>query len=155
MFSKFLSKRRTILYGTPAIVLVISTVYLLLPPQLKLSYVLDDIHLVETEPQGTWSNSTCTQCGCKLERMVIDPVDSHISDESWRFAAYCRQEDVFWVYDFPGGIGYARWYGPFNAHWKLTNTVAFTIVVISGVAIVLLAIRDRGLMKRYLVWRRS
>jgi len=149
MFSKFLSKRRIILYGTPAIVLVISTVYLLLPPQLKLSYVLDDIHLAETEPQGTWSNLTCPQCGSQLEEIGIKP--SHKVDAAWRYAYYCRQEDVFWVFDFLGGIGYARWYGPFNAHWKLTNTVAFTIVVISGVAIVVLTIRDRGLVKRYLV----
>lgn len=149
-FVRKLGKKRLVLYGILTAVLVFSTVYLLLPPQTKLSYVLDDAHLAEAEPQGTWSNMTCPQCGSKLERIVIDPADPQIMDEPWRYAAYCRQEDIFWVAEMPG-FYFAGWYGPFNAHWKLTNAVAFTIVIICGVAIVLLVIRDRGLMKRYLV----
>ncbi len=149
MFPMLSSKKRILLYGIPTLALVISTVYLLLPSQLKLSYVLDDVYLAETEPQGTWSNLTCPQCGSQLEEIGIRP--SHKVDEAWRYVYYCRQEDIFWVWDFPGGIGSPSWYGPFNAHWKLTNAVAFTIVIICGVAIVLLAIRDRSLMKRHLV----
>ena len=127
----------------------ISTVYLLFPHQLKLSYVIDDAHLSEVDLQGTWSNMTCPQCGSQLEGIVIDPDDPQMIDEAWRFAYYCRQEDIFWVCNFPGGISSPRWYGPFNAYWKSTNPVAISIVIISGVALVLLAIRDKGLMKGY------
>lgn len=146
-----IGKKKILLYGILTVVLVVSMAYLLLPPRLKLSYVIDEAHLAKTEPQGTWSNMTCPQCGSQLEEIVIIPADPQIMDKPWRVACYCRQEDIFWVYDFPGGISYSRWYGPFDAHLRLTNAVAISIVIISGVALVLLAIRDRGLMKRYLI----
>jgi len=149
IFPMLLDKKRILLYGIPAIILVISTAYLLLPPQLKLSYVVDGTHLAEAEPQGTWSNMTCPQCGSQLERIVIDPDDPQMIDDAWRYAAYCRQEDLFWVADMPG-FYFAGWYGPFDAHlFGLKNTVAMYIVVISGVSLILLAIRDKGLMKRF------
>ena len=143
-----LDKKRILLYGVPTVVLTISALYLLLPPQLKLSYVIDDAHLAEASPQGTWSNMTCPQCMSQLERIVLDPPDPLMTDEPWRYAYYCRQEDIFWVADMPG-MYFAGWYGPFKANLRLTNTVAVCLVIISGVALVLLAIRDKGLMKRY------
>ena len=143
-----LGKKKMLLYGILAAVLVISTAYLLLPPQLKLFYVLDDAHLAEAKPQGIGSNMTCPQCGSQLERIVIDPSDPRMADEPWRYAYYCREEDVFWVADMPG-LYFAGWYGPFDAHlFGLRNTVAMYLVIISGVALILLAIRDKGLMKR-------
>jgi len=147
-FSMLLDKKRILLYGTLAIILVISTAYLLLPPQLKLSYVVDDAHLAEVEPQGTWSNMTCPQCGSQLERIVIDP-DSQMPDDAWRYAYYCRREDIFWIADCPG-FYFAGWYGPFDAHLRLTNTVAIGLVIVSGVALILLAIREKVLVKTYL-----
>ena len=102
IFPMLLGKKRILLYGIPAVVLVISTAYLLLPPQLKLFYVLDDAHLAEAEPQGTFSNMTCPQCGSQLESIVIDPQDPQAIDEPWRTAVYCTQEDIFWVEDMPG-----------------------------------------------------
>lgn len=140
-------KKRVFLYGLPSMVLAISAFYLLLPPQLKLSYALHDTHLAETEPEGTWENMTCPQCGSKLEAIVIDPDDPQMQDEPWRFAYYCRQEDMFWIADMPG-FYFAGWYGPFDAHWRLTNTVAVIISIISVIALFLLALKDIGLMKR-------
>jgi len=142
IFPMLIGKKKMLLYGILTAVLVISTAYLLFPPQLKLFYVIDDAHLSEVEPQGTWSNLTCPLCGSQVEEIVIDP--SGKLGDPWRYAYYCRQENVFWVWDFPGGMSSPRWYGPFNAYWKLTNAVAFGIVVISGVALFLLVIRDKA-----------
>jgi len=141
-------KKRVLIYALPSIILVASAFYLLLPPQLKLSYVLDAAHLAEKDPEGTWGNMTCPQCGSELERIILDPDDPQMQDEPWRFAYYCRQEDIFWVADMPGWY-FAGWYGPFNAFWKIRNTTAISIIIISGVGLVLVAIMDRGLMKRY------
>lgn len=141
------SKKRILSYGIVTAVLVISTAYLLLPPQLKLSYVLDDAHLAEVEPQGTWRNMTCPQCESQLEEIVMLRSDTPIQklDSPWRYACYCRYEDIFWVFDFPGGVSFPRWYGPFNAYWKLTNIVASSLVTISCVALVLLVTKEKRL----------
>ncbi len=147
-FWMLLDKKRISLYGIPAIILVISTAYLLLPPQLRLSYDLDDSHRAEVEPQGTWSNMTCPQCGSQLERIVIDP-DSQRPDDAWRYAYYCRRADIFWIADCPG-FYFAGWYGPFDAQLRLKNTVAIGLAIVSGVALVLLAFRDKVLAKTYL-----
>jgi len=141
----FERKTRILLYGIPTLVLVISTAYLSLPPQLKLFYFLDEAHLAEVEPNGTWLNLTCPVCGSRLEGIVIDPSDK--VDGASRYVYYCANEDAFWVWYFPGGMGYARWYGPFSAYWKLTNAVATGTVIISCVALVLLAVRDKNLEK--------
>jgi hypothetical protein len=142
------SKRTILLYGTLTAFLVFSIVYLILPPQLKLSYLIGYPHLAKAEPQGTWVNMTCPQCEFQLEGIVIY-TSQHI-DAPWRVAFYCRHEDIFWIYDFPGGIGYARWYGPFKAYWKITSTAAISVTIISGVTIVSMIIRDKGSVKRYL-----
>jgi len=135
------SKKIILFYGLLTAVIAISMSYLLLPPQLKLSYVLDDAHLAETEPQGWWGHMICPQCGSTLERIVIIEMEQQCCDFPWRDAYYCRQEDIFWVADCPG-IVFAGWYGPFNAYWKLPKIVASSSIIISGVALVLLAMRD-------------
>jgi len=137
-------KKRKLTYGVLVSVLVISAAYLLFPPQLKLSYVIDDAHVAHAEPQGTWDGMICPQCGSRLERIVIYSDDPQMEDEALRFAYYCRHEDVFWVWNFPGGISSSSWYGPFDAYWKLTNTVATGIVIFSCVALVLLVVRSKG-----------
>lgn len=144
MLPMLMGKKRIILYGVLAVVLVVSAAYLLLPNQLKLSYVIDDAHLSEVEPQGTWANMTCPQCGSKLEEIVIG-----IYIDAGSFAYYCREEDIFWVCFSSTNFNVTRWYGPFNAYWKLTNAVAISGVIISGVALVLLAIKDKDLIRGY------
>lgn len=140
-------KKRILLYGVLTAALVIYMAYLLFPPQRKLFYIIDDDHFTEAQPQGTWSNMTCPQCGSQLEQIVIDPADPQKCDDSWRFAYYCREEDLFWVADMPG-IFFAGWYGPFDAHLRLTNAIAIFILISSGAALVLLFIGDKGLSKR-------
>jgi hypothetical protein len=132
-------KRTILLYGTLAAFLVLSVVYLLLPSRLKLSYVIDSVHVAKMEPQGTWVSMTCPQCGSQLERIVI--YTSEYTDAAWRFAFYCGQEDVFWVYDFPGGTSESRVYGPFNAYWKITDAAAIGIIIICSVTLVLMIAR--------------
>jgi hypothetical protein len=143
---KRISQRRMLFYGTFTTFIVLSTVYLLLPSQLKLSYIIDNTHIAKIEPQGTWLNMTCPQCKSKLEKIGI--YTSEDTDAAWRVAFYCRQDDIFWVYDFPGGISESRWYGPFSAYWKITDTAAIGIIIISSVIIVLMVTRDKGYMKR-------
>jgi len=139
-------KKRMLLYSTFITLLVLSTVYLLLPPQLKLSYIIDDTHIVKIEPKGTWLNITCPQCKSQMEKIVI--YTSEHTDAALRFAFYCRQDDIFWVYDFPGGISESRWYGPFNAYWKITNTTDVCIIIISSFIIVLMVIKDKSNIKK-------
>jgi len=149
-FQMLWGRKRILLYGLLVAVLLISIIYLLLPSGLKLFYVLDTAYLAETEPQGTIRNMTCPQCGLQLERIVIDPSEPQIMDEPWRDAYYCVGEDIFWVADCPG-LFFAGWYGPFDAHFfGLRDTIAGGLVIISGVVLVVLAMRDRGLMKRKL-----
>jgi len=50
-------------------------------------------------------------------------------------------EDIFWIHDYPGGIGEARWYGPFKGHLKWTNSLTICGATISGIALVLIALR--------------
>lgn len=123
-------------------IIVVSALYLLLPPRLKLFYNLDAAHLAEKDPSGTWGNMTCPQCGSQLEGIILDPDDPQMLDEPWRFAYYCRQEDIFWVADMPGWY-FAGWYGPFDAYWKTRNTAATSFLIISGIALVLVAIKDQ------------
>jgi len=136
-----LSRKRILSYGILTVVFIISMSYLILPSQLKLFYVIDDAHRAEAEPQGTWPNMTCPQCGSQLEQIVIVPPKPQTVDTPWRYAYYCRHEEEFWVADMPG-LYFAGWYGPFDAHWRLTNTVATSILIISGATLVLLAIKQ-------------
>jgi len=89
---------------------------------------------------------TCPQCKSPLEKIVI--YTSEHTDAAWRFAFYCRQDDIFWVYDFPGGISESRWYGPFNAYWKITNATDIGIIIISCLIIVVMVNRDKRYMKK-------
>jgi len=146
-FSMLVGKKRILLYGIPALIFVIAIAFLLFPAQLKLFYVLDEVHRARVEPTGTWVNMTCPECGRQLERIVIDPDNPLMADDAWRYAYYCGQEDIFWVADCAGWY-FVGWYGPFNAFWKLTNTTAISIVIISGVTLVLLGVSHKGSMKR-------
>jgi len=142
-----LGSKRIFLYAVLSVVLVGSTTYLLFPPQLKLFYVIDSDYLSEVEPHGTWSNTTCPQCGSQLKRIVLDPDNPQIMDDARMFAYYCRKEDMFWIADTPG-FDFAEWYGPFDANLRLTNTVAMCLVIISSIALGLLAIKDKGQIKK-------
>jgi hypothetical protein len=134
--------KKTLLYGALTVFLVLSMVYVLLPARLKLFYVIDDTYIAKVGPQGTLVNMTCPLCKSQLEEIVIY-TSQHI-DGGWRYAFYCRQEDIFWVYDFAGGISYPTWYGPFSAYWKITDTAAISIAIISSVILVLMVTRDKG-----------
>jgi len=147
--SMLIGGKSKLLSGILAVVLVTSIACLLFPSKLKISYAIDGVHLAEAEPQGTWENMICPQCGSRLERIVIDPDDPQIEDDAWRFACYCRHEDIFWVSDFPGGISPPKWHGPFDAHWRLTNVFATAILIISGVALVFSAMKGSKIMGRH------
>jgi len=138
----FVGMKRILLHSVLALVSVISIAFLILPTHLKLYYVLDRAHQAKVKPKGTWLNMTCPQCGRQLEQIVINPDNPLTADEAWRYAYYCRQEGIFWVADCPGWY-FAGWYGPFNSYWKLANTVAIIIVILSGAAFVLSVIRDK------------
>jgi hypothetical protein len=144
-----MKRRKIIVYVTLASFLVVSVAYLIFPPHLKLVYVLDSSHLARVEPQGNWSSMICPLCGSKLEQIVVDSDEPQTTDEAWRYAYYCKQEDLFWVINFPGGISSAQWYGPFNAYWKLANAVAISISIISGATIFLLAIRRKAISNEF------
>lgn len=137
-----MKKRKTVVYVTLISFLVASAVYLVSPPQLKLFYVLDYLHLSRVNPQSARPpNLVCPLCGSTLDRIVIDPEDPRMADEGWQYAYYCSREDLFWVLYFPGGMSSAQWYGPFNAYWKLTNAIAMLVFAICCVTIFLLAVR--------------
>jgi hypothetical protein len=87
-------KKKMLLYSTFITFLFLSMVYPLLPSRLKLSYLIDNTHVAEKEPQGTWLNMTCPQCKSPLEKIVI--YNSEHTDAAWRFAFYCRRDDIFW-----------------------------------------------------------
>lgn len=139
-----MKRRRILVYVILGSLLVGSMAYLLSPPQLKLLYVLDYLHLSRVNPQSMLDGPglVCPLCGSILDRIVIDPDDPRMIDEGWRFAYYCSNEDIFWVMDFPGGMALAQWYGPFNAYWKLTNAIATLIFAICCVIIFILAMRQ-------------
>lgn len=109
IFQMVLGSKRIFLYGVLSVVLVGSTTYLLFPPQLKLFYVINSDHLSEVEPHGTWLNMTCPQCGSQLKRVVLDPDNPQIMDDTWMFAYHCRKEEMFWIADTPG-FDFAEWY---------------------------------------------
>lgn len=143
-----LGKNRKLRYGIPITVLVLSTVYLLLPSGLKLSYVLDDAHLTDVIPQVTQSNITCPQCGSQLDSIALISAEKGVIDAAWRVAYFCGQEDVFWVADCPG-LYFAGWYGPFYGRlFELRNIIALSLLILSGAALILLVIGDKILMKK-------
>jgi hypothetical protein len=143
----FIGKKRILLYGIPAIVLVLSTAYLLLPMErkLRLFCVLDDAHLAEEEPiwvQGYW---VCPQCGLDVTEFVIyTGIDVGMS------VLYCNSEDMFWIVHGWGPMK-VKVYGPYQGSlWGLTNTlnvVAQFGVLFSGIAILIPPIH-RTLIKR-------
>jgi hypothetical protein len=143
LFSMMMKKRKTVVYVTLISFLVVSAVYLVSPPQLKLFYVLDYLHLSRVDPQSIMDGPSlvCPLCGSILDRIVIGPDDPRMADEGWRCAYYCSHEDLFWVFYFPSGMALAQWYGPFNAYWKLTNAIAMLVFAICCVTIFLLAMR--------------
>jgi len=145
VFLKPIGIRKILPRGILIVFFDISAVYLLLLPQQKLFYFIDDYHLARVEPKGTWSNMTCPLCGLQMEQIVIDSHDPQTADDPWRYAYYCEQEDLFWVADMPGWY-FAGWYGPYNAYWKLTNAIATFIVVVSSVSIIVLTMRTRKQM---------
>jgi hypothetical protein len=132
--------KKILLFGILIAVFASSVVYLVLPPQMKLYYVLDDVHLAKVWPSGTSSNMTCPVCMSKMRQIVIDPDKPLVRDAGWRYAFYCEQDDLFWIVNFPGGISFTQWYGPFNAHWKLANILTISTSIISGTSVVLLAL---------------
>jgi len=147
MFSQVLSKKRIALYGIPAMVLVISTAYLLLPleQKLRLFCILDDAHLAEeelTQVDGYW---VCPQCGLDLTEFVIyKGIDVGMS------VLYCNSEDIFWIVHGWGPMK-VKFYGPYQGSlWGLTNTlnvVALFGVLFSGIAL-LIPLIHRTLIKR-------
>lgn len=129
-----------LLYGALVAILVGCTVYVLLPIKLKLSYILDDAHLTTEQPEGTFGNMTCPHDGSELAQIVIIHYPDAV-DAPWRSAYYCGAEDIFWIYDYRGGIGKASWYGPFKAYLRWTNSLTICGAAISGIALVITAFR--------------
>jgi len=76
-------------------------------------YILDDAHLAEEEPHGTFSNMSCPHDGLKLDEIVIFSFPG-LWDAPWRIALYCRQENIFWIWDCNGWT--ASCYGPFDGY---------------------------------------
>ena len=136
-----MNKKEVLLYGALVATLIGCTVYVLLPFKLKLSYILDDAHLATELPEGTFANMICPNDGSELTQTAIIRYSSDVTDAPWRFAYYCGVEDIFWICNYPGGIGEARWYGPFNAYVKWTNLLAICGAAISGTALLLIALR--------------
>lgn len=130
-----------LLYGVLVAILVGCTVYVLLPLKLKLYYILDNAHLATEHPEGTFGGMTCPHDDSELTQIVLINYRPDVKDAAWRFAFYCVTEDIFWICDYPGGIGEASWYGPFKAHLRWTNLLAICGATISGTALVLIVFR--------------
>jgi len=93
-----MGRKETLLYGILIIIIVVCMVYLLLPPLLKLSYVLDDAHLASIHPEGVFPSFTCPLDGSELRQMVI--ISRSVLNVAWeRSAFYCEVEDIFWIYE--------------------------------------------------------
>ncbi|MCW4031433.1 MAG: hypothetical protein NWE80_03620 [Candidatus Bathyarchaeota archaeon] len=145
----FIGKKRILLYGIPAIVLILSTAYLLLPMEkkLRLFCVLDDAHLAEEEPiwvQGYW-RARCPQCGLDLTEFVIyTGIDAGMS------VLYCNSEDIFWIVHGWGPMK-VKFYGPYQGSlWELANTLNVVAVfgIIFSVIAFLLPLMHRALIER-------
>lgn len=136
-----MNKKEVLLYGALTAALIGCTVYVLLPFKLKLSYILDDAHLATELPKGTFARMICPNDGSELTQTVIIHSFSDVRDAAWRVVYYCGVEDIFWICNYPGGIGEARWYGPFNAYLRWTNLSAICSAALSGTALVLIALR--------------
>ena len=143
----FIGKKRILLYGIPAIVLILSTAYLLLPMErkLRLFCVLDDAHLAEEEPmwvQGYW---VCPQCGSNLTEIVIyKMIDAGMS------VLHCNSENMFWILHGWGPMK-AKVYGSYHEIlWRLPNALNVVAVfgIIFSVIAFLLPLMHRALIER-------
>jgi len=135
-----LDKKEMLLYGALVATLVGCTVYVLLPPKLKLYYILDDAHLATEPPEGTFVNMTCPHDGSELAQIVIIHYLNG-ADLPWRSAYYCEVEDIFWICDYRGGIDKISWYGAFKGYLGWTNSLTMCGAVISGIALVVIAFK--------------
>ena len=81
------------------------------------NYAIDEQYKItdSTEkPEGSWENMRSPIDDSPLEMIIIDPDEPEIDDESWRFAYYSEEENIFWVADMPGFT--KDWYGAFEGY---------------------------------------
>lgn len=129
-----MDRKETLFYGIFIVIIVACMVYLLLPPLLKLSYVLDDAHLASIHPVGVFPSFTCPQDGSKLRQISI--ISRSVLNVAWEKSAfYCEVEDIFWIYEVRGEDPEINFWGPFEGNLRTPNLLASSLMVLTGIAL--------------------
>ena len=83
---------------------------------------------------------TCPHDRSELTQIVLIYYPD-VVDAPWRAAYYCKLEDLFWIYDYRGGIDKISWYEPFKGYLRWTNPLMICGAAISGMALILIAFK--------------